>query len=176
MPGTPLYQTMSEQKRLLSGVDYADVHGQFNFNFRDSTAISRDDSKRILDWASPDFELNGPSLYRMSRTLLAGWRRYKDSPDERVGTVLARDGPFCSEWSLWVGALGHGAALRKVNGEVSGKIRKLRQELPQIGICIADDPGDPWSHLSMDNQAENSWRGKTYEPPTIVERSNWSAA
>jgi hypothetical protein len=35
-------------------------------------------------------ELNGPSLYRMSKTLLAGWKRYKDSPDERVRERFAR--------------------------------------------------------------------------------------
>ena len=37
-------------------VDYADVHGQFKFNFKHA-AISRDDSKRFLDWAFwRDFE------------------------------------------------------------------------------------------------------------------------
>lgn len=50
VPGTPLYQQMSEEGRMLRDVDYADVHGQFKFNFRHA-AISRDDSKRFLDWA-----------------------------------------------------------------------------------------------------------------------------
>jgi hypothetical protein len=71
VPGTPLYQQMSEEGRMLRDVDYADVHGQFKFNFKHA-AISRDDSKRFLDWAFwRDFEANGPSLYRISRTLLA---------------------------------------------------------------------------------------------------------
>ena len=36
-------------------------------------AISRDDSKRFLDWAFwRDFESNGPSLYRMCQTMLQG--------------------------------------------------------------------------------------------------------
>ena len=59
VPGTPLYQEMSEQGRMLEGIDLADVHGQFKFNFRHA-AISRDDSKRFLDWAFwRDFERNG---------------------------------------------------------------------------------------------------------------------
>jgi hypothetical protein len=71
VPGTPLYQQMAGEGRLLRSVDYADVHGQFKFNFKHA-AISRDDSKRFLDWAFwRDFQLNGPSLYRISRTLMA---------------------------------------------------------------------------------------------------------
>ncbi|MGE5323195.1 MAG: B12-binding domain-containing radical SAM protein, partial [Actinomycetota bacterium] len=47
VPGTPLYQEMAEQGRLLTEVDLADVHGQYKFNFRHG-AISRDDSKSFL--------------------------------------------------------------------------------------------------------------------------------
>jgi radical SAM superfamily enzyme YgiQ (UPF0313 family) len=91
VPGTPLYQQMSEEGRMLRDVDYADVHGQFKFNFKHA-AISRDDSKRFLDWAFwRDFEVNGPSLYRISRTLLAGWNRYKDWPDPRVRERFTRN-------------------------------------------------------------------------------------
>src|SRR6266853_553797 len=62
VPGTPLYKEMADQGRLLDDVDFADVHGQFKFNFRHG-AISREDSKRFLDWAFwRDFEMNGPSL------------------------------------------------------------------------------------------------------------------
>jgi radical SAM superfamily enzyme YgiQ (UPF0313 family) len=49
VPGTPLYEQMAREDRLLRDVDYADVHGQFKFNFKHA-AISRDDSKRFLDW------------------------------------------------------------------------------------------------------------------------------
>lgn len=50
VPGTPLHQQMQEEGRMLSDIDYADVHGQFKFNFKHA-AISRDDSKRFLEWA-----------------------------------------------------------------------------------------------------------------------------
>jgi radical SAM superfamily enzyme YgiQ (UPF0313 family) len=50
VPGTPLYAEMLAEGRMLPGVDLADIHGQFKFNFRHA-AISRDESKRLLDWA-----------------------------------------------------------------------------------------------------------------------------
>ena len=43
VPGTPLYQEMTEKGCLLSDVDFADMHGQFKFNFS-MRAISREDS------------------------------------------------------------------------------------------------------------------------------------
>ena len=84
VPGTPLFAEMSEQGRMLEGVDLADIHGQHRFNF-EHAAISREDSKLLLDWAfRRDFERNGPSLYRICRTTLQGWKRYKNDPDARV--------------------------------------------------------------------------------------------
>src|ERR1700757_2207556 len=34
VPGTPLYKEMAEQGRMLEGIDPADNHGQFKFNFK----------------------------------------------------------------------------------------------------------------------------------------------
>jgi len=62
VPGTPLHKEMAAEGRLLQDIEFADMHGQYKFNFRHS-AISGDDSKRFLDWAFwRDFERNGPSL------------------------------------------------------------------------------------------------------------------
>ena len=52
VPGTPLFAEMTEQGRMLEGVDLADIHGQHQFNFRHA-AISREDSKKFLDWRFP---------------------------------------------------------------------------------------------------------------------------
>ena len=88
VPGTSLYREMAAQGRLLD-VDFADIHGQFKFNFKHS-AITRDDSKKFLDLAfRRDFERNGPSLYRICRTTFEGWRRYRDHPDRRICRVVS---------------------------------------------------------------------------------------
>jgi radical SAM superfamily enzyme YgiQ (UPF0313 family) len=175
VPGTPLYQQMSEQGRMLSDIDYADIHGQFKFNFKHA-AISRDDSKRFLDFAFwRDFEINGPSLYRISRTLLAGWRRYKDFPDARVRER------FEHEMSRLSGV--YGSALwamerqfRKVNRSGSDQIRALRQEFKkESGLFSRLMPAilGPVFLWTTRREERRLARGKTYEPPTILERTNW---
>ena len=72
VPGTPLYQEMVDEGRLLPDVNLADIHGQDHFNF-EHAAISREQSKPLLDWAfRRDYELNGPSVYRLARTMMEG--------------------------------------------------------------------------------------------------------
>ena len=174
-PGTPLYQQMAEEGRLLSNVDYADIHGQFKFNFQHA-AISRDDSKRFLDWAFwRDFELNGPSLYRIARTLLAGWKRYKDWPDARVrerfaGEMRRLSGIYCS--ALWAME----KQFQKVNTNVSEQIHALRQEFRrESGIVAGMMPAvlGPVLLWTARREEKRLARGTTYEPPTILERRNW---
>ena len=178
VPGTPLYQQMSEEGRMLPDVDYADVHGQFKFNFQHA-AISRDDSKRFLDWAFwRDFELNGPSLYRIARTLLMGWQRYKDWPDARVRQRFAQEmhrlnGVYGS--ALWAME----KQFRKVNANVSEQIRALRGEFQrEAGIMSRMMPAVLGPVLLWTTRREEKQlaRGKTYEPPTILERRNWAGA
>jgi len=178
VPGTPLYQQMSEQGRMLSGVEFADVHGQFKFNFKHA-AISRDDSKRFLDLAFwRDFEVNGPSLYRIARTLMAGWKRYKDWPDSRVRARFASEmhrlnGIYSS--ALW--AMEH--QFRKVDGKVSEQIRALRQEFKrESGIVSRMMPAvlGPVLLWTTRREEKRLASGRTYEPPTILERRNWVEA
>ena len=178
VPGTPLHKQMAAEGRLLSNVDYADVHGQFKFNFKHA-AISREDSKRFLDWAFwRDFEANGPSLYRISRTLLAGWKRYKDWPDARVRERFTQEmrrvsGIYSS--ALW--AMEH--EFRRVNLEVSQQIRALREEFKrESGIVSRMTPVVMGPVLLWTTRREEKRlaRGKTYEPPTILERRNWVKA
>jgi radical SAM superfamily enzyme YgiQ (UPF0313 family) len=175
VPGTPLYQQMAEEDRLLRNVDYADVHGQFKFNFKHA-AISREDSKRFLDWAfRRDFQINGPSLYRISRTLLAGWKRYKDSPDARVRTRFAREmGRLSGVYSSALWAMER--QFRKVDRAVSEEIGTLRHEFRQesgfMGRMLPALLG-PILLWTTRREERRLARGKTYEPPTVLERSNW---
>src|SRR5450631_1988108 len=178
VPGTPLYQEMAEQGRLLPDVDFADVHGQFKFNFTHS-AISRDDSKRFLDWAFwRDFENNGPSLYRMCQTMLRGWRRYKDHPDPRVRERFTREEKKLSSAynaALWVME----KEFKKVNRTVSDRIHKLRREVekefPIVARLTAALLG-PILLWSTRREESRLAKGRTYEPPTFIERRNWVPA
>ena len=178
VPGTPLYREIADQGRLLSEIEMADIHGQYKFNFQHN-AISRDDSKRFLDWAFwRDFERNGPSLYRMCRTMLEGWKRYKDYPDLRVRERFAREMKKVStayNAALWAME----REFRKVNKQVSEDIRSLRSEIqkefPLVGRVTAGVLG-PVLLWSARREEKLLAGGRTYEPPTIVERSHWVMA
>jgi hypothetical protein len=169
---------MSEEGRMLHGVDMADIHGQYKFNFKHA-AISRDDSKRFLDWAFwRDFQANGPSLYRISRTLMAGWKRYKNYPDPRVRERFTREmhrlsGIYGS--ALWAME----REFKKVDPEVSEQIRVLRREFKaESGFFSSFMPTvlGPVFLWTTRREEERLVAGKTYEPPTILERRNWGTA
>lgn len=178
VPGTPLYQEMSEQGRMLEGIEFADIHGQYKFNFRHA-AISREDSKRFLDWAFwRDFERNGPSLYRICRTMLQGWKRYKDHPDARVRERFAREmrklGTTYNA-ALWTME----REFRKINLEVSEQIHALRREVEkEFGVAarVTANLLGPVLLWTTRREEKRLASGKTYEPPTIVERRNWGIA
>jgi hypothetical protein len=176
VPGTPLFAEMTEQGRMLEGVDLADIHGQHRFNFRHA-AISREDSKKFLDGAfRRDFERNGPSIYRICRTTLNGWLRYKNDPDARVRARFAwearslKDGYAAALWAME-------KHLRRTNPEVSARIRDLRMEVGRefgmVSRMVTSLVGPVlwWSARREDRRLK---AGETYEPQTIIERRNWS--
>jgi radical SAM superfamily enzyme YgiQ (UPF0313 family) len=176
VPGTPLHKRMESEGRMLDGVDYADIHGQDKFNFQHS-AIDRDDSKRWLDFAfEHDFHINGPSMYRMMRTMMARWRRYGRDADVRVRERVARDAAKLRN--------GYGAALwamekylHESNREVSTRIRELRQEIERelggFAYAINRVAGPPLLWAAR-REATRYPKGRPLEPRTFIDRRNWS--
>jgi len=177
VPGTPLFEQMTEEGRMLE-VDLADIHGQYKFNFQHAH-ISRDDSKKYLDWAFlRDFERNGPSVYRICHTMLQGWKRYKDCKDLRVRARFQWEGKQLKSAyaaSLWAME----KRLKHANEQVSQRIRGLRKDVEkEFGLAARSartflGPVLLWASKREEKRLA---RGKTYEPPTIVERRNWVEA
>jgi hypothetical protein len=175
VPGTQLYHEMREQGRMLDEIEYADIHGQHKFNFRHA-ALSREESKHFLDWAFwRDFESNGPSLYRMCRTMLAGWQRYKNDPDARVRRRFEADAfklRTAYNAALWAME----REFRKVNREVSAQIRGLRKEIEaEFGVVARTTSlaAGPFLLWTTRREQRRLAQGRTYEPPTFLERTNW---
>jgi hypothetical protein len=162
---------------MLPDVALADIHGQHKFNFRHA-AISRDESKRLLDLAFVrDFQRNGPSIYRICRTLLEGWRRYKHYPDARVVRRF--------EWEVRQLRTAYAAVLwamerrlRAGNLAVSQKVRDLRLQLEaEFGWTarwFARCAG-PLLWWTAAREARRLAAGRCYEPPTVIERRNWAS-
>jgi hypothetical protein len=176
VPGTPLFAEMTQQGRMLEGVELADIHGQHQFNFQHA-AISREDSKKFLDFAfRRDFERNGPSIYRICRTTLNGWLRYKNDPDLRVRARFAwearslKDGYASALWAME-------KHLRRTNPAVSASIHELRMEVGrEFGLVsrITTSLLGPVLLWSAKREERRLKAGETYEPQTIIERRNWS--
>ncbi|MEK7404508.1 MAG: radical SAM protein [Acidobacteriota bacterium] len=178
VPGTPLYQQMEQEGRLLSEVDLADIHGQFKFNFQHE-AISREDSKRLLDGAFlRDLELNGPSLYRICRTMLQGWQRYKNHCDSRVRQRFQYDAEkLKGAYTALLWAMEH--QLKATNEAIAAQVSALRREIErEFGVLSKASarllgPVLLWASRREEKRLREGW---TYEPPTIIERRNWSPA
>ena len=83
IPGTPLYEQHQRAGSLLSEEQCpaADTHGQYRFNFTHEHIRDGQETDYLRNAFRRDFEVNGPSLARMMRTMLAGWKRYKNHPD-----------------------------------------------------------------------------------------------
>ena len=176
VPGTPLYFEMKEQGRMLEGVNLADIHGQDRFNFQHA-AISRDESKTILDWAfRRDYERNGPSIYRICRTTFDGWLRYKNDPDARVRDRFAfetrtlKAGYAAVLWAME-------KHLSKTNPAVSERIRALRKDVVrEFGLVtnLISRVGGPYVLWTTRREEKRLAAGQTYEPRTVIERRNWT--
>jgi hypothetical protein len=176
VPGTPLHAEMRAQGRMLDDVDLADIHGQFKFNFKHQH-IARDDSKVWLDWAfAHDFHVNGPSLFRMMRTMFEGWRRYREDGDPRVRARFAAEAAKLRH--------GYGAALwamerylRHSNALVSRSISDLRQQIERDlgGLTrVIDHLAGPMLLWSARRDASLYPTGRPLEPRTFVDRRNWA--
>ncbi|MFO7693273.1 MAG: cobalamin-dependent protein [Vicinamibacterales bacterium] len=175
VPGTPLYEEMVEQGRLLPDVDLADIHGQDHFNFQHA-AIPREESKRLLDWAFRlDYERNGPSVYRLAKTMLEGWKKYRYDPDPRVRERI-RDAGHGLRGGYGVALFAMEKYLRTSNVEVSRKIGALRKEMEQeLGLFQrwADRLAGPALLWLARRDARKYPHGKRIEPMTFLERRNW---
>lgn len=176
VPGTPLHAEMQAQGRMLEQVDLADIHGQYKFNFQHEH-ISRDDSKSWLDWAfQHDFDVNGPSLYRMMRTAFEGWRRYGADGDARVRARFNEDASKLKK--------GYGAALwamekylRHSNAQVSDRIGALRRQIERElgGLSrVIDHVVGPALLWAARRDAAAYPLGRPLEPQMFVDRRNWA--
>ena len=175
MPGTPLHRDMEARGLVRRDVPLADTHGQFKFNFL-HPAISRDQSKELLDAAfARDFERNGPSLYRLMRTMMTRCRKYAADSDprvrERVGRAAGqlRGGYAGALWAME-------RYFKQSNLAVSERIAELRA---QIGAELGAQPrlvGPTLGRLLLWTSRREARRASTLrlEPRTFVERTNWA--
>jgi hypothetical protein len=172
IPGTALYEEHRARGTLLSEEECpdADAHGQLRFNFRHPSLPPGRETDFLLRGFRRDFEVNGPSVVRIARTLLLGWRRHKSDPDRRVRERYRRE---CADLpTTYAGALWAAQVWLGRNRTVAARIRSLRAELvaefgwrarlsgPIVGLVLL---------VAMWLEQRRLRRGRTYEPPTFYE-------
>ena len=179
LPGTPFGEQMEREGRLLEDTDYADIHGQYKFNWK-HPHISRDESKELLDGAfRRDYERNGPSLYRLCRTTLEGWKRYRKYPDLRVRERFEREARSLStHYSALLWAMEHD--LNKTRQDLGERVHELRAEIGRecgsLTSAAASWLAGPMMLWTTRRERRRLQEGITYEPRTFIERRNWVEA
>ncbi len=178
-PGTPLYEKHKAENTLKdsSQFPHADAHGQFRFNFAHPYIKDGIEEEFLQKAFVQDFKINGPSLARLIRTQLTGFRRYRNHPDKRI-----RNRILFENKSLGYTYAGAVWAMRKYYGlknETGKRLDLLLKDIykefgwksrataPAVGRFL-------WSTLKKEEKLLQS--GWTYEPDTFYEKNQAAIA
>ena len=172
MAGTPLYAELARQGRLKdeSEFDPGEIHGQSIFNYRHPHIHGDREAEFIRLAFERDFERNGPSLMRLIRTTLAGWKRHKDHPDPRVRRRFARDASSLS--TTFAAAVAAACRYYRKVPRMSARLESLRRDLLQSfgwKARLTAALGGPYVLWKMRQEQKRLAAGWTYEPPTFYE-------
>ena len=175
LPGTPLEQEHREKDTLLPGVDPADIHGQYQFNFRHPHITAEQSQEFLLRAFQADYDANGPSVFRVLGTLWQGWRNHRNHADARVRQRLERESAVLRRFAtgaLWAME----RYVKDSNRRAAEHIQRLRtqvnEELGPLQRLLGSLSG-PVILGSLRREAERLRQGFHWEPGTFVERRNW---
>jgi radical SAM superfamily enzyme YgiQ (UPF0313 family) len=175
IPGTPLYAESETQGKLLEvpKISLADIHGQLKFNFRHSHIRDGQETEFLLRAFQRDFEVNGPSVVRIIRTTLRGWKQYKDDPNPRIRARFAYEAanlPVKYAGALW-------AARRRYRDDphrwrlISQILNELYAEFGWKARLAAPIVGS-YLYRMLRREERRLQEGWTYEPPTFYETNS----
>ncbi len=175
LPGTPLYKEQTEKGTMLENCDLADIHGQYRFNFHHPHITPEQSGEILLRAFQADFDVNGPSVFRVLNTMFKGWKNFHNCADARVRRRLERESSTVRKYGagvMW--------AMEKYisdsNRAVVAKMRDLRYKLKENQNMLeraASMVIGPALLASIRREADRLKDGFRYEPPTIVDRMNW---
>ncbi|MFH1748268.1 MAG: B12-binding domain-containing radical SAM protein, partial [Planctomycetota bacterium] len=124
-----------------------------------------------------DFEVNGPSLMRLTRTMLQGWRRYKDHPERRIRRRYAWDTRGLA--TMYAGALWATRHWYRDDPALSAKIARILKDIyREFGLKsrLAAPLVGRYLRFTMAREDRRLRQGWTYEPPTFCETRQTVAA
>ena len=175
IPGTPLHAKHEADGTLLDLEDHEwpDTHGQLRFNYRHPHIKDGQETNFLIRAFQRDFDVNGPSVARVVRTTLAGWRKYKNHPDARIRSRFAyeaRDLAVTYSGAVWAALWwfrDNAAVATRLKAVLEGLYAefglKARLAAPLVGRYI---------RRKLKQEAARLQSGWTYEPPTFYEVKN----
>ncbi len=172
IPGTPLHAELSAKGMMKDPSEYhlADIHGQDILNYRHAHIRNGEESEYLVRAFQRDFEVNGPSIMRIVRTTLAGWKRYKNDPDPRVRRRYAWESrELSTTFSAVMGAI---RLYYRDNPRMHGIATAILEDLArEFGLKsrLAASLGGRYVLHKIRREENRLARGWTYEPPTFYE-------
>ncbi len=172
LPGTPLHAELSAEGRMWdeSACPLPDTHGQFRFNYRHPHIPAGLESELIVRAFERDFAVNGPSMMRVLRTTLTGWKRYRNHADQRIRQRL--------DWEIKGMATTYSAVLAAVkryyrgnpalHANISALLAEVQREFGWTSRLFAA-VGGPYVLRKIRQEERRLARGWTYEPPTFYD-------
>jgi len=176
-PGTPLYAELQASGALSREFPDADLHGQFKFNFKHPHIRNGEETEFLLRAFRRDFEVNGPSVVRIARTVLQGWRRYKNHPDTRIRNRFAweaRDLPVAYAATLWAArSWFHDQPI--LAARISRVLKDIYEEFGVNSRLVAPLAGR-YLRFMLGREDRRLRRGWTYEPPCFYDLNSAALA
>jgi hypothetical protein len=175
IPGTALFAELESRDALksLAEVSIADIHGQLVFNYRHPQIKDGQETEFLLRAFHRDFDVNGPSVVRIVRTVLRAWKRYRHHPNARIRARFAHEAsnlPVRYAGVLWATRRHYRDDPRRAS-QISELLEELYGEFGWRSRLAAPVVGR-YLYRALRRQNEmlsNDW---TYEPPTFYETNH----
>jgi hypothetical protein len=168
--GTPLFEQHKADGTLVDPEceDPSDIHGQLRFAHRHAHIPPGDETGFLLKAFSRDFEANGPSIMRMARATLRGYKKYSKHPDKRVRARFERES--CTLPHQYAAVLWATRQWYPKNSPIWREADSILQDLfRQFGWTsrLAASLGGRWVFRALKKEVTR----ESGEPPTFYERS-----
>jgi radical SAM superfamily enzyme YgiQ (UPF0313 family) len=172
IPGTALWEEMRNSGSLTDpeSKQACDTHGQLRFNFNHPNLKDGVETEMLTRAFTRDFQVNGPSVLRVARTTLAGYKRYHKHPDPRIRKRFQQEAKDLA--SVYAGGLWAARRWFADQPQVRDRLAAVLNDLykvcglksrllaPLIGRYL-------YSKIKQeDTRLKTGW---TYEPPTFYE-------
>ena len=177
--GTPLHAQLKKSGKLLPQDEFklSDSHGQYRFNHRHPHIPAGVEEGLLLDAFKQDFEKNGPSLFRLIRTTLKGWKHYQFTTDKRVRDRFAEEVQPLR--SMYAGAVW---AMKKWYRHDKNMHQQLDDLLHDIYRTLGLQPrliapvAGRYIYHAMKRENKRMAEGWTIEPETVFEKNKAALA